>query len=430
MERPIDAVALPPLEQFDAAVRAGDAARARSLLEGHADLRARINEPRFDFDSPAIHQAKTHLPLVDVLLEHGADINARSTWWAGGFGILESGLTPGQAQPLIERGARVTAWAAAGLGLLDALQAIVRATPDVIRERGGDGKTALHCASTPETVEFLLASGAELEARDTDHGSTPLQYLIADHALAHLLIARGAVVDIFAAARLGDAALVDECVRRDPECVAARINRPPFDAPGGHIYSWTLGFDLTPMDVARRFGHAEIVQRLLAHASPRSRLLDAVWSGDGDRARVELARHPGLVQALGADDRRLLADAAWWYQPEAVRLMLELGFDPRVPGAHQSTPLDRASFHGYADIVATLLTLDPNPPLSHPNEFGGTPLTTCIYGSIHGWTTGHPQNHVRTLQLLLEAGAVLDPKMIPTGNDAVDELLRGWLRDH
>jgi hypothetical protein len=101
MKRKIDSLSKSPLEQFDIAVREGDAELAHELLERHSDVRARINEPRFDFDSPAIHQARGNLPLVDLLLKHGADINARSTWWAGGFGILESNLTLEQAVPLI-----------------------------------------------------------------------------------------------------------------------------------------------------------------------------------------------------------------------------------------------------------------------------------------------------------------------------------------
>ena len=56
--------------------------KLHELLAEHAEVRARIDEPRFDFDSPAIHQGKKNLPLVDVLLRHGADINARSAWWA------------------------------------------------------------------------------------------------------------------------------------------------------------------------------------------------------------------------------------------------------------------------------------------------------------------------------------------------------------
>jgi ankyrin repeat protein len=429
MKRKIDSLTKSPLEQFDIAVREGDAELARELLEKHAEVRARINEPRFDFDSPAIHQARKNLALVDVLLEHGADINTRTQWWAGGFGILEWDLTLEQATPLIARGARMTPWAAAGLGLHDELRSILRADPDTVHARGGDGKTVLHCAATCAIAELLLDSGADVQARDVDHGSTPLQHLIADETIARLLVARGAEVDILAAARLGDRSLVERCLRDDAGCAEARVNRAPFTAPGGHIYGWTLGFDLTPADVARKFGHAAIAELIVSGLSPKARVIDALWCGDGDRARRELDRHPAALKDLQPHEHSLLAAAAWWYRPDSVRLMLDVGFDPHATGAHRSTPLDRASFHGYADIVAMLLSLDPDPPLLHQNEFGGIPLGACIYGSLHGWKTGHPQDHVRTLTLLLEAGSPLDPTMLPTGNDELDAVMRAWLKN-
>jgi hypothetical protein len=58
MKYKIESVTKSPIERFEIAVRDGDVDRARELLESHADVRARINEPRFDFDSPAIHQAR------------------------------------------------------------------------------------------------------------------------------------------------------------------------------------------------------------------------------------------------------------------------------------------------------------------------------------------------------------------------------------
>ena len=122
-------------------------------------------------------------------------------------------------------------------------------------------------------------------ARDVDHGSTALQYLIADETTARLLAARGAEVDIFAAARLGDRSLVERCLRDDAPCGEARVNRPPFTAPSGHIYGWTLGFDLTPADVARKFGHTDVAELIVSRLSPKARLIDALWCGDGERAR-------------------------------------------------------------------------------------------------------------------------------------------------
>jgi ankyrin repeat protein len=365
-----------------------------------------------------------------VLLEHGADINARSTWRAGGFGILEAYVTLEQAEPLISRGARITPWAAAGLGLYDELRSILRAHPDSVHERGGDGKTMLHCAATPAIAELVLDSGADVNARDVDHSSTALQYLIDDEAIARLLVSRGAEVDILAAARLGDRSLVERCLRDDAGCAEARVNRAPFTAPGGHIYGWTLGFDLTPADVARKFGHAGIADLIVSALSPKARLIDALWCGDGERVHRELDRHPAALKDLEPDEHSLLAAAAWWCRPDSVRLMLEAGFDPHAVGVHRSTPLDRASFHGYADIVAMLLSRDPDPPLLHENEFGGIPLGACIHGSLHGWTTGHPQDHARTLTLLLEAGSPLNPAMLPTGNDELDTVMRAWLKSH
>jgi len=389
MKRKIQSLTQSPSQRFDSAVREGDAATARELLAKHADIRAAINEPRFDYD-----------------------------------------LTLEQARPLMERGATLTAWAAAGLGLPQELKELIEATPEAVHQRGGDGKTALHCAATREIAEILIDAGAPLDVVDRDHNATALQYLIGDAGIARLLIDRGARVDVFAAARLGDARLVEACLANDPRCAEARIGSPPFSAPGIHIYGWTLGFELTPADVARKFGHTDVAELLVSHLSAKGRLIDALWIGDAVRVRAELALDENPVRELNPADKALLATAAWLYRPESVRLMLEVGYDPHVTGVHLSTPLDRASFHGYADIVATLLERDPNPPLTHKNEFAAIPLHTCIYGSMNGWKTGFSQDHTRTLTLLLQAGSPLDPAILPTGNDALDAVMRDWLKHH
>src|SRR5262249_30156082 len=117
------------VDQFNQAMRADDAAGARHLLEAHPTLRAKINEPLGPFDSPAITNARSK-EMLDVLLAAGANLNGKSRWWAGGFGLLH-GASPELAAYAIERGAIVDVHAAARLGLLDRLRELVEAGPEL-----------------------------------------------------------------------------------------------------------------------------------------------------------------------------------------------------------------------------------------------------------------------------------------------------------
>src|SRR5688572_23911879 len=98
------------IEALKAAVAADDADGVRAILQSHPPLTAPINEPIGPFDSPAIVNVRSR-KMLEVLLEAGADINARSRWWAGGFGLLDT-VHPELAAYAIERGAVVDAHAA------------------------------------------------------------------------------------------------------------------------------------------------------------------------------------------------------------------------------------------------------------------------------------------------------------------------------
>ena len=124
MKRKIESLTRSPAELFKAAVEAGDVDQVRQLLQSHPDLVAKINEPMFSFDSPAVHVARTNLDLLDLLLAHGADLNARTGWEKGGFGVLEL-VNPDEAAPLITRGARIDIWAAANLGMMTELAGLI-----------------------------------------------------------------------------------------------------------------------------------------------------------------------------------------------------------------------------------------------------------------------------------------------------------------
>ena len=291
----------------------------RELLAEHAEVRAAVNEPIGPFDGRPVSMVKKNLPLLDVLLKYGADLNLKSRWWAGGFGILEYDCTPEEAAPLIERGAVVDVWAAAHLGMFDRLRALVDADPSLVHARGGDGKTPLHCARTVEIARYLLDRGAAIDARDVDHESTPAQYLVREAPdVARLLVDRGAWFDIFIAVGLRDPALVERCLRDDPEALDHRTwhgkyvvahdgTRPATrEAIGdrrGDIYRWVFGHNTSALDAALDLGFDDIAALLRRHASPAQQLLAA--AGEADRAAAEAvaAAHPGVVAGLsrGAD---------------------------------------------------------------------------------------------------------------------------------
>ena len=172
----VEALGLTPAEALKAAVCDSDAPRVRELLKKHPELRAKIDDPlpNEGFGLHAMFAAvqRSDRATIDVLLEAGADIRKRTEWWAGGFGLLDD-CDPSLVDFLVERGAEVDAHSAARLGMMPKLRELVAADPGVVHARGGDGQTPLHFASTVEVAEFLLENGAEMDARDVDHESTP-----------------------------------------------------------------------------------------------------------------------------------------------------------------------------------------------------------------------------------------------------------------
>ncbi len=394
------------LEQIKSALRADDSNQVQQLLRRHPELKERINDPVGPFDSPAIVNVRSR-PMLDTLLDAGADINARSQWWAGGFGLLDS-ASPDLAAYAIGRGAVVDAHSASRLGFIDKLRESITRDPALVHARGGDGQTPLHFASTVEIAAFLLDHGAQIDARDIDHESTPAQWMAKERQeVARYLIARGCHTDVLMAAALGDRDLVRRHLDADPTCIRMRVSEEFFPMinpkAGGTIYQWTLGFYVSALDVSRNFGHQEVLRLLLERSPFDVKLIDACWTGDERTARAILQAHPDLIESLSQFDRRQIAHAARNNETAVVRLMLECGFPVDATGQHQATPLHWAAFHGNAEMTRIILRF--NPPLEATDaDFQGTPLHWAIHGSIHGWhcSTG---DFAATVEALLEAGS-------------------------
>jgi ankyrin repeat protein len=442
MKRKIDSLTMTPVEQFVDALHAQDVERVRALLQSHADVRAAINAPISHFDSPPVMRAANNVPLLDLLLQFGADINQKTSWWAGGFGILESELTRKDADALIARGAIVDVFGAAQLGMLDRLQELVERDPSLVHARGGDGKTALHYARSRDMARYLLEKGAAVDARDVDHESTPAQYLVRDAPdVVRDLIERGARVDIFMAVALRDRALVERCLTEDPGALDHRIGEGRFRVRHngrhaatpeeigdgrGDVYRWVLGHYLTPIEVAARLQHSDVVEWLLERASPTQRLLAACATADRATAEQVLAAHPGILARLRPSEARVIADRAYWNDTAAVALMVDLGFDTRAVGNDHGDALHWAAFLGNADMVRVLLKRDP--PIGVGDaHYDATPLGWCLYGAVMGEASKRG-DFAEVVRLLLAAGEVAEPSMLPTGRDDVDRVLRDHLR--
>ena len=396
-----------PFDSVKQAILADDAAALRQLFADHPEVKARVDEPSFAFDSPAIVIAASRgkREMVDVLLEAGANINARSTWWAGSFGVLDHD-NHDIAPYLIERGAIVDAHAAARHRMMDKLHELIDRDAALVHARGGDGQTPLHVASSIEVAEFLLDRGADIDARDVDHESTPAQYLVRSHPeIVRFLIARGCTTDVLMAAAVGDIDLVRRHLDEAPESIHTRVNAKYFPMrnlhAGGTIYIWTLGNNRSPHQVARHFGHGDVLKLLLERTPEDLRLVQACLTGDSVYVNAMLSEDRERVHRLAQANPGYVSEAAEDNDSTAVRLMLECGWP--VEGDGKQTPLHWACWNGNAEMAREILRF--HPPLEiKDGRFHATPLGWAIHGSEHNGSSKRG-DYASTVQALVDAGA-------------------------
>jgi hypothetical protein len=235
--------------------------------------------------------------------------------------------------------------------------------------------------------------------------------------LARYLVERGASADIFLAAALGLTNLALALVDADPSVLELRTSQGAYaeQPPSSyHIYAWTIGPNLTPLQTAARFGRGETVDALRRVAPIEPRFLLACHQGDRDAALALVSAYPGLVESLGTADKRALADEAWAANAPAVELMMELGFDPTVissNGGAGATALHCAAWEGSARSVAAILRHPARAQLVRTRDatHHGTPLGWCCHGSLHCGRRG--AEHAEVARLLIGAGANPEPEM-------------------
>jgi uncharacterized protein len=307
--------------------RSGTAAGVGALLEHGADVNA--VEPRRGQTALMWAAANNHADVVRLLLQHKADVNARS----GLERVMVNRADPNDAQTA------------------------------VIGEVSRGRSTALLLAASHGSVDsarFLLDAGAPVNDIAPDGSSALLVAVHSGHrAFANLLLDHGANPNLIGA---GYTALHAAVLRGDLDLVksllthGARVDAilqhgtPTVRAGSGFVLPENLA-GATPLLLAARFLEIDILKLLLARgANPRSMLNDGT---------TPLMLAAGLLSQGPLFDRRgritVLRTADELAALDVVKLALDRGADPNAANDRGETALHGAAARGYPSIVRLLV---------------------------------------------------------------------------
>ena len=121
----------------------------------------------------------------------------------------------------------------------------------------------------------------------------------------------------------------------------------------------------SPLGHAVRNGATRVAELLRAAGAaeprldPAEALLAACMRGDADDVHRRVAADPALAaQAVARDSERIVL-AAELGRVDAIRLLVEIGFEVNAGGGH--TALHEAAYHGNRPVAEALLALGANP---------------------------------------------------------------------
>lgn len=381
---------------FATALVLGDVKRVRGELGRDPDLASRADPESGWTPLHLVCASRWHwlqprrrdglVAVARLLLDSGADLNARSPRTRGRDPLSCAAATASQGEAneplialLLERGAVPDAEDLYLVGFSrnapQVLRLMLEHVTDIADTAGKAFAAAIFKGDT-EGVRALVHAGADPRRFRDDDGrpGSALHSAIAARCpaeLVELLLVSGA----------------------DPNAV---------DQDGFSIYR-----------AATAAGRADLVALLRAHGArddtiPLDRLRSACINADQAAARRELAADPGLLdsptQALGPP----ALSAAEVGNVDAVELVLSLGFpiDARV-GEDGGSLLHVAAYAGSADVVAVLAARGADLD-AHDTHWDDDPLGWAWVGSGERPTTNPDPDWLRTVQILLDAGASTD----------------------
>ncbi|MEM9318851.1 MAG: ankyrin repeat domain-containing protein [Pseudomonadota bacterium] len=366
------------------------------------------------FGPPLIHLCRSkmihHVPdreaamlaIADLLLAHGADVNAGvpayvdsdynlpPLYYALGHAgnvvlarwLLQNGANPNDNESLYH---------ATELGHRDGLKLLLEfgAEPN--------GTNALLRAMDfhdHEAVELLLAHGAQADDYNDAHIAGEAPWVVP--ALFH------------AARRMVDARMVKLLIDAGA--------RPEREFEGATSYGH-----------ARVFGHQMLAQTIAAKGpvpalSAEEEMLAAAAEGRPVASYIDPARLPAAYENL--------IRALIWLpgKLDHVKRLVAIGVPYDRPDSEGLTPVQIAGWEGLPEEMAYLLSLKPD--LGHVNGYGGTLLGTIVHGSENNPARGG-RDYIACLRLALVEGVALPKRTIElAGDPECAAFLADWADAH
>ena len=403
------------------AVFGNSEAAVRLLLERGADPNVRCEGD----NAYPLHFAveKHRLPIVRLLVEHGADTIGEGDYhelgvigWATAWDYIQP--NPEIVAYLLAHGARHNIFSAVAMGEADVIRELVARTPNDLERRMNGMRMRpmpLHLAvmkNQPAALTTLLDLGANTESVDEARFSAlDLAAFNGRHDLAQMLLERGAKVRLPAALALHRTADVERLLRTDPgtlqpggrwgNLIVRASERAPGDVievlirngasvnvrdnPKTSIDS-TSGY--TPLHAAAWYGNVSAIDVLLNHCADvraREEKYHGTPAGWADYAGHKEARDLilrgsiDIIEAIQYDlPQRVMAVLE--EDPAALnRAFRDYGLFPLDAEAWQ-TPLAYAVTRGREEIVRLLIERGADAMLQSPE---GKTLTEIAQKAGH-----------------------------------------------
>jgi ankyrin repeat protein len=294
------------------------------------------------------------LPAAIDLLRSGADVNL----------IGPEGLSP--------------VMIASGLGQLQMVELLLTAGASVHTIEPRMGSTALHKAvqsGNSDVVGLLLDHGSFIDQQSPVLGNTPLMDAVLNkrQEVVRLLLERGARTTSTNHWQQTALSLAHD----DHLDAIARLIEARIETDAEQISTLAL-------IAAVKAGDIREVERLIAAGTPVNERTPIAGGFDDDYTPLGLASREGHT--------------------EIVRVLLDAGADPRrVVGLMRGTPVHEASYFGHADVIRALMENPgragvPTPEIDAQGPYNGL---TALHDAVwHG--------HTDAARALIDAGARLD----------------------